>query len=132
MSIEYCAESKIFNIKTKNTSYVLGVILDKDLVNLHYGKKIDNYVIDFENLPFRGQCFAPNDVKGYGLSTDTMSMEYPCYGSGDLRTPAFHAEYENGSRITKLEYDSFEIFKGKKKLSGLPVLNLTDHGIAIS
>ena len=130
MSIDYCAENKIFNIKTKNTSYILAVILDKDLVNLHYGKRIDNYVIDFENFPVRGQCMAPNDVKGYGLSTDILPMEYPCYGSADLRTPAFHAEYENGSRITKLEYDGYEIFDGKKKLAGLPATYVEDESEA--
>ena len=130
MSIEYCAENKTFNIKTKNSSYVLGVIFDNNLVNLHYGKKIDNYVIDYENLPFKGQSFSANDVKGYGLSTDVMPMEYPCYGSADLRTPAFHAEYENGSRITKLEFDSYKIFDGKKKLSGLPATYVEDDSEA--
>ena len=130
MSIDYCDEQKIFNIKTKNSSYVLGVLLDKDLINLHYGKKIDKYVIDFENFPVRGQCFAPNDVKGYGLSTDILPMEYPCYGSADLRTPAFHAEYEDGSRITKLEYEGYEIFDGKKKLQGLPATYVEDDSEA--
>ena len=43
-------------------------------------------------------------------------MEYPTYGSADLRTPAFHAEYENGSSVTKLEYESYKIFDGKKAL----------------
>ncbi len=47
-------------------------------------------------------------------------MEYPCYGSADFRTPAFHAEYENGSGVTCLEYSGYEIFKGKKQLEGLP------------
>ncbi|MCR4719990.1 MAG: GH36 C-terminal domain-containing protein [Firmicutes bacterium] len=47
-------------------------------------------------------------------------MEYPCYGSADLITPAFHAEYENGSSITKLEYERHKIFDGKKAISGLP------------
>ena len=32
MGIEYCAENKTFNIKTKNSSYVLGVVFGNNLV----------------------------------------------------------------------------------------------------
>ena len=65
-------------------------------------------------------AFAPIDIEETYASTDSLPVEYPCYGSADLRTPAFHAEYETGSAITKLEYAGYEIFKGKKPLKGLP------------
>ena len=120
MGIRYNEENNTFILSTENTSYVLHVLKDKYLINLHYGKKIDEYSIDMDNFPVRGQVFAANDVPKSGLSTDMLSMEYPCYGSADLRTPAFHGEYENGSSITKFEYSKYEIFAGKKGLCGLP------------
>lgn len=120
MSIIYSGENKTFNIKTPNTSYVIGVLSEKYLINLHYGRKIDKYTIDFDNFPVRIQAFAPKDIKEYNLSSDNLPSEYPCYGGGDFNTPAFCAEYEDGSFLTKLEYEGYEIFKGKKALSGLP------------
>lgn len=120
MSIIYDNINKIFNIQTPNTSYVITVFKDKYLINLHYGKKIDEYSFDVDDFPVKVQNFSTNDIEGSSLGTELLPMEYPCYGSSDFRTPAFHAEYKNGSSVTKLEYENYKIFKGKKILSGLP------------
>ena len=108
----YNEKDKIFNIKTPNTSYILAVFEDKYLINSYYGKEIDEYKLDIDNFPVKPQAFSPKN----GL----LPMEYPCYGGGDFRTPALDAECENGSSVTGLEYSGYEIFKGKKPLSGLP------------
>lgn len=122
MQIVFNEKNKTFNIQTENTSYVLGILSDKYLINLYYGKRISAYnVSDIENtLPTRKHVPHSADDVAEGLSTDAISCEYPTYGSADLRTPAFHAVYENGSAITKLFYESHRIFSGKKPLSGLP------------
>ena len=120
MSITFDNLNRTFNLQTPNISYVIGVLEDKYLIKLHYGRKIDEYSGDFDNFPIKSQAFSPNDIEGRGLSTDLLPMEYPCYGSADFRTPAFCAEYENGSSVTKLEYEGYKIFKGKKPLLGLP------------
>ena len=121
MSITYNNDEKIFHLKTENTSYVIGVLENKHLLHLYYGKKIKEYNNFMENLPTRAEAsFSATDVPEIYGSTDILPMEYPCYGSADLRTPAFHAEYENGSSITCLEYAGYEIFAGKKPLGGLP------------
>ena len=121
MNITYNSESKIFHIQTENTSYVMGVFGEKYLLHLYYGKRIDEYGSVYDNLPVRtAYSFSAIDIPEYKSSTNNMPLEYPCYGSADFRTPAFHAEYKNGSAITCLEYAGYSIFKGKKKLLGLP------------
>lgn len=120
MPIFYNQTDKTFHIKTANTSYILAVYKEKYLINLHYGKKIDEYSLDFDNFPVKVQAFSANDIENCKLNTGLLPMEYPCYGSGDFRTPAFCAEYENGSTVTRLEYEGYDIFDGKKPLSGLP------------
>ncbi len=123
MSVLFNEYNGIFNLKTKNSSYLMGILMGKHLVHLYYGKRIDEVSGDVEELiptPFTA-AFSPQDIDGR-YSSDTIPMEYPCYGSADLRTPAFHAQYENGSTITKLEYESHKVFGGKKKLEGLPAV----------
>ena len=74
-----------------------------------------------DNLPIhKSAAFFGQDVPDTDYSTGTLPMEYPCYGSSDMRTPAFHAEYENGSAVTCFSYSGYEIYKGKKPLKGLP------------
>jgi len=119
MAIKYL--DGIFNLQTPNTSYVMGVYKGK-LIHLYYGKKISSYpVVDWENLPLpKSSGFSPADIEGSKLCTNILSIEYPCYGSADFRTPSFHAEYENGSAVTVLDYKEHKIFSGKKSLNGLP------------
>ena len=121
MSIIYDSGEKVFYLNTPNTSYVMNVYCDKYLLHLYYGKKIDKYPNVKENLPTQEERpLYPNDIEETNGCSSILPMEYPCYGSADFRTPAFHAEYENGSAVTKLEYLGYEIIKGKKPLNGLP------------
>ena len=120
MAIVYDKNEKIFYLHTENTSYIMGVLEEKYLLHLHYGKKVDNFPNILGGLPLACRAFSAIDIEEQYASTDVLPLEYPCYGSADMRTPAFHAEYENGSAVTKLEYKGYEIFKGKKQLKGLP------------
>ncbi len=131
MSITYFEKEQIFHLQTPNTSYVLGVLDGKHLLHLYYGKRIDEYSSILDNFPIAGElAFSPIDVPEHFMSTNMLPMEYPCYGSADFRSPAFHAEYEDGSSVTCFEYESYEIFKGKKKLSGLPATYVEDESEA--
>ena len=42
MSIRYNEKSKIFQINTRNTSYMMGIYAGKHLLHLHYGKKVED------------------------------------------------------------------------------------------
>ena len=121
MSIIFDSKENIFYLHTANTSYIMHVLGGKFLLHLHYGKRVDRFANVSEHLPvFEQAAMSPTDVSEINGSTNLLPMEYPCYGSADFRIPAFHAEYETGSAVTKLEYCGYEIFSGKKRLKGLP------------
>ena len=64
---------------------------------------------------------APYPFEGESnFSLEHLRQEYPAYGSGDTRYPAFEIEREDGSRVVDFRYKSHKIFPGKKKLEGLP------------
>ena len=55
-------------------------------------------------------------------SFEHLKLEYPVYGTGDMRMPAVEAEAENGSRLLELKYQSHVIIKGKPELPELPAV----------
>jgi len=120
MSIRYDEKEQIFHLQTPATSYVIGVFKEKYLVHWYYGKRLREYRMT-DNVPVREEgAFTGADIEDCKYVTDMLPMEYPCYGSADLRTPAFHAEYEDGSTVTRLSYVRYRILEGKPGLKGLP------------
>ncbi len=124
MPIIYDSVRKLFNLKTPNSSYIFRLNGDYILQHLYYGGKIED-VSGIENISdeaYKGATLHAVDAeyKEEGLSTGRMLQEYPFYGSTDLRIPAFHASYTDGSRVTKMKYISHRIYKGKPVLKGLP------------
>ncbi|MBQ8903222.1 MAG: alpha-galactosidase, partial [Oscillospiraceae bacterium] len=107
----------------KNSSYIFGILKNKVLVHLHWGNKI-NDIGDVERMLWKGGVtLSATDIRLDGeYSTDKLMTEYPTYGNTDLRSPAFHAKYENGSRTTQLDYIGYKITKGKPALQGLPAV----------
>ena len=125
--ITYNENKKIFHLQTNKSSYIFGYYKDHFLIHMYYGKKLSKE-FEFEDfLPvLEGACFETPDIIGLRESSDLLPMEFPCYGSCDLKTPAFHAKYSDGSRITVLSYDSHKIYGGKPKINGLPSVYTED------
>jgi len=121
MAITVNKEKLIFNLQTENTSYIFCIYRGHFPVHIHYGKKV-SHITDVENtFPHMGRAFSPDDLYSEkNMSTDTLPMEYPFYGSCDYRSPAFHAQYADGSRVTVCEYEGYELIKGKPEIKGLP------------
>ncbi|AWB45542.1 alpha-galactosidase [Paenibacillus sp. CAA11] len=65
-----------------------------------------------------------------GAGLDRLPQEYPQYGSGDFRNPAYQAELVDGTRITELQYEGYRITKGKPPLTGLPAVYTEDESEA--
>ncbi|MCR4951970.1 MAG: alpha-galactosidase, partial [Solobacterium sp.] len=92
-------------------------------VNLYCGKVIrDRVSFDhlLEKAPRPMAVVFDNDHPD--LSLEHLRLEYPVYGTGDMRYPALDARAENGSRLLDLRFAGYEIRKGKPKLSGLPAV----------
>ena len=114
-------KTETFHLQTENTSYVMGVYRGKYLLHLYWGKKLTHLKSAKDMLIIIDRAFSPTNYdQEWGVSSDTLPMEYPTYGNPDMRSPAFHAFYEDGSHITELCYQSYRIFDGKPHLAGLP------------
>ncbi len=132
MPIIYDEVNKIFNLQTKNSSYIMGIVNDTYLAHIHYGKKF-NYTDSVSSMlgfdVHKGGNISPLDYGNEGkgqICLDILPQEYPTYGS-DLREPAFHAEFADGTSYTKLLYKGYKIHKGKDKIPGLPAV-YTEEG----
>lgn len=131
MAIIFDEKSKIFNLKTKTSSYIFKILCDKVLMHIHYGKRIENTEnMDYLYRDFTHASFASFDkdltFNNHRFSTDSLEQEYSFFGSCDLRTPAFHAQYKDGSTVTKAYYKSHKIYNGKPKLCDLPATYAED------
>ncbi|GAB6169887.1 alpha-galactosidase [Clostridium carnis] len=120
MAIRFNEENKLFHIQSDNTSYVLKILETGHLIHLYWGRKIKSDNIDyiFKNR----QCgnFLADLDNINDLHLEVVPQEYPSYGNTDLRSPAFQIKLANGTTLTDFRYSNHEIFKGKRKLEGLP------------
>ena len=121
MSIIFNEKQKVFYLHSKKSSYIFGILKDKVLVHLHWGNRMTD-VGDFTDMLWNGAAAhsAINRNLDNEYSTDKLMQEYPTYGNTDLRSPAFHAKYENGSRVSQFEYKTHKITKGKPQIKDLP------------
>ncbi|GAA0815660.1 alpha-galactosidase [Clostridium tertium] len=120
MAIIFDSKNRIFHLQGKNTSYIIQIIRDGYLAHLYWGAKIKHYN-GSNPIAFIDRGFSPNpDPLDRTFSLDTIPCEYPAYGNGDFRIPAYQLQLENGSTVTDLRYKSHKIYSGKPTLEGLP------------
>lgn len=119
--IVFDGKENIFKIDTENNSYVMGIIDEKYLVHIYYGKKLSGthlaYLLDMDQEYL-------NDIHiNYGEKSsflDSLPMEYPTAGMGDFRQSCIEAADTIGKTGVELFYDSYKIIAGKPALDGLP------------
>ncbi len=93
-------------------------------MHLYWGKRINTPITDAETFILLSKrttrSMSACDIKGLNFSNDVLPQEFPTFGNTDMRNPALHAQYSDGSRVTQLRYVSHEIFSGKKPIPGMP------------
>ena len=131
MGIAYHEQSRTFHLFNEKTSYIFKIDGYGYPVNLYFGKKIrDNASFDhlLEKAP-RPMAVVIDDADP-SASLEHLKLEYPVYGTGDMREPALDITAENGSRLLDLKYESHQIIKGKPALAGLPAVYCEDESEA--
>lgn len=127
MSVFYNEETKFFKLRAKNTDYMMKIVDDGYLAHIYYGKKLPDedleYLLRFDESPFTP---ATNN-RDKSSFMDTLPFEYPCFGIGDYRDPAFKILDENGMSACDLRYKNYKIYPGKPKLKDLPATFETDQ-----
>ena len=121
MPVIYHEKSKEFHLYNEEISYVIQILDNGQPGQLYYGKKLRDRA-SFEHLFERcTRDMAPYNYEGNSeFSLEHIKQEYPTFGNGDMRYPAYEIERPNGSRIVEFAYESHRIYPGKPKLPGLP------------
>ncbi|MBC2283149.1 alpha-galactosidase [Listeria booriae] len=126
MSISYDETRRIFHLRGKDVSYVLGVVRDGYLAHLYYGKKLREYR-GSNDLTFIKRDFSPSvEIGDETFSLDSLPQEYPQYGNTDFRKPAYQVKGPDGTTVSDLRYESHRIYSGKGTLDGLPATHGSD------
>lgn len=120
MGIQVLEDKRIFQINTPNTTYLMGVALEKYLGHMYYGRRMDDmdasYLLRVKNTPEAQHSHLKDKV----AFLDSFPFEYPVWGTGDFRDPCLRVREEGGYRACELHYDSYEIIEGKPALAGMP------------
>ena len=121
--ITFNKEQQVFHLCNNQISYLIEVEEHGYLAHLYFGKKINHYSGHYQYVrDMRSFGPYPEAADHDTFSLDTVMLEYPGYGFGDFREPAYNFKLKDGSRITDFRYDSFEIVQGKCTIEGLPHL----------
>ena len=124
MPIYHDPQTRVFTLRTNNTTYQMKADEHGGLVHLYYGPAVDDCVMD-HLIVHRGQSFSgcPSDIgKTREYSFDVLPLEYSVWGNSDYRTTALKVTFPNGGSALDLRYDSYKTFKGKSPLPGLPAV----------
>lgn len=122
MAIFFDEKKQQFYLNTANTSYIIELLDKRIPINIYWGSLLRDMPSAVALRYMHPGNLSVHDVDcGYTFASSYgLPAELPCYGTGDMREPAFHAVYSDGSRISNFEYKSHEIINGKPELSGLP------------
>ena len=121
MSIFYDEATRLFHLKTQNSSYQMKADAVGTLLHLYYGEAVDgdmSYLVRTRDRGFSGNPYCMREQRAY--SHDQLPQEYAGSGTGDYRLPALQVIAENGSRSVELRYEGHAIRQGREPLEGLP------------
>lgn len=122
MPIQFNEPTRVFTLHTKNSTYQMQVDKHDYLLHLYYGSKIENQDMSYL-LQYNDRGFSSNpaeSIKDRTYSLDFLPQEFSVFGMGDYRESALQLVNTDGSFDVQLKYGSHEIYKGKRKLEGLP------------
>jgi alpha-galactosidase len=113
MPIDWDAETNEFHLRSEQLSYLVCVLENGALGQLHVGAPLTT-----------GRSYrhlAPGEFRGFDNRLgDAVALEYPTEGIGDYRVPAIAVELANGSSALSLAFVRHRIIAGKPPIPGLP------------
>lgn len=125
MSISFNHENGQFKLDTKDTSYIF-CKKDGFLLHLYWGARIGDCDCTYMFREQGRAAFSPRMERCCGFILDDVPMEFPCWGRGDMRSPAVEIINPDGSNICDLRYLSHSISHGKPRIQGLPSTYVED------
>ncbi len=133
MKIIFHEKSRTFHLTNGKISYIMEVMANDQLEQLYYGAAIHDEE-SFHDLheEFRRSLTTISLPDPSYLSMEYTRQEYPAYGTGDYRMPAYTILQKDGSRISNFVYRSHEIYPGKKPILPLPATYVESEDEAAS
>ena len=121
MPIIYNEKTREFHLYNQEISYIIKILDNEQPGQLYYGKRLTHRE-DFGHLfEYATRDMSPYAFEGNStFSLENIKQEYPTFGCGDMRFPAYEIERENGSHVVEFVYKEHKIYNGKPKLEGLP------------
>lgn len=121
MSIIYNEKTREFHLYNQEISYIIKILDNDQPGQLYYGKRLTHRE-DFSHLfEYAMRDMSPYAFEGNStFSLENIKQEYPTFGCGDMRFPAYEIERENGSHVVEFVYKEHKIYDGKPKFEGLP------------
>ena len=121
MPIIYNEKTREFHLYNQEISYIIKILDNDQPGQLYYGKRLTHRE-DFGHLfEYAMRDMSPYAFEGNStFSLENIKQEYPTFGCGDMRFPAYEIERENGSHVVEFVYKEHKIYNGKPKLEGLP------------
>lgn len=123
MPIYYHPETRQFHLYNKTFSYILRILENGYIGQVYCGAPLapqGGYPF-LDPLPFYG--FSNNE-------RNSIRFEYPAYGNGDYRLPAFSVRFlagpAGGAQVVEPVYKAHRIRPGKEGISGLPAVYTED------
>ncbi|MBQ1462307.1 MAG: alpha-galactosidase, partial [Selenomonas sp.] len=127
--IDFDKATGVFHLHNDKVSYVMQVVRDRYLLHRYWGRPLRKFR-DTAPMQSIDQAFSPQPAAWPNertFSLDVLPQEYPSYGHGDYRLPAYEVRLANGTTVTELFYDRYEITAGKPELAGLPAVYAADN-----
>lgn len=118
--ISYDEKTRIFQITTPNSTYMMGLYAGGYLTHLYYGRQVEDTDCGYlfrRDESERALHSLKRDAVGF---FGTFPFEYPAHGTGDYRDNCLCVRDEEGHRVCKLLYESHRILSGKPALRGMP------------
>lgn len=121
MAIIFNEQNMTISLNTKNTTYQMKIDQYGVLLHLYYGARTAgnmDYLLTYVDRGFSGNPHDTGPDRTYSL--DVLPQEFPCFGTGDYRSPALIVKNQDGSHVCDLRYTHHFITEGKYRLKGLP------------
>ncbi len=132
MPITFKKETNQFYLHTDHSTYIIELLDGRIPLHAYWGKHLDaippmtDWNSSYPTMFLSWDAGLELGMYNPMISTGGLPLEYPVYGSGDMRDPAFQVQFADGSRITELYYADHTIRDGKPKLAGLPATYAND------
>ncbi|MDR3303227.1 MAG: alpha-galactosidase [Treponema sp.] len=112
MAILYNEETRQFHLCNGAFSYIIEVLGNGYIGHVYCGAPLGTE----RPYPF----LSPMPFNGHSNSSNLMRFEYPAYGNGDYKLPAFSVVFSDGSGVVEPVYKSYRIAKGKPAIAAMP------------